>query len=141
ISYSHTDEKWLKELRLTLSPHIRYNKITIWDDTQIRPGEPWKEQIEKAPSSAKVAVLLVSRQFLASPFINENELPPLLENARKNGLLILWILIEPCAYHVAEIAQYQAAHNLRYPLVQVRGVELTKLLVKICDEIKDAVTR
>jgi internalin A len=42
----------------------------------IEQGTKWKEEINKALVSAKVAIQLVSPDFLTSDFIAKNELPP-----------------------------------------------------------------
>jgi hypothetical protein len=51
----------------------------------LRAGDKWKREIEKALQRATAAVLLVSADFLASDFITDNELPPLLKNAEEQG--------------------------------------------------------
>jgi hypothetical protein len=69
ISYSHEDAEWLKRLQIMLRPLTRTQIITVWDDNQIRAGSRWREQIKKGLAAAKVAVLLVSPNFLYSEFI------------------------------------------------------------------------
>ena len=135
ISYSHADGRWLKQLRIHLEPYIRNEEITVWDDTMIKPGETWKDSIRQALASAKVAVLLVSPTFLASKFIAEQELPPLLEAAKSEGVSILWVPVRPSSYKHTPIADYQAVHSPEKPLITLSPGLRDRILVKICEAI------
>jgi hypothetical protein len=93
ISYSHQDQVWLDRLKRHLEPLNREGLIDSWDDTRIRPGDNWRQEIRVALDAAKVAVLLVTADFFASKFIADNELPPLLAAAEGKGVKILSVLI------------------------------------------------
>lgn len=130
ISYSHKDKSWLEQLQKMLVP-LKRAGIKLWADTDIKPGEKWQPAIEVALSSTKVAVLLVSPDFLASRFIHENELPPLLDAAKTQGLTILWVPVRPCFYEKTVIADYQAAHPPESPLFRLQGAKRGEALLKI----------
>ena len=79
ISYSHKDVKFLNSLLEFLKPLTRQGLIQAWSDKQIEPGSQWLKEINRAVANAKVAVMLVSPSFLASDFIHEGELGPVLK--------------------------------------------------------------
>lgn len=138
MSYSRQDSKWLELFRTWLKPLERKGTLDIWDDTKIKAGAQWKAEIEKALASANVAVLLVSQNFLASDFIIDHELAPLLDAAANEGLTILWVPISHSLFNKTDIGAYQAAHDPKRPLNSLRDHELDQAMTKICEQIEAA---
>jgi TIR domain/NACHT domain len=138
ISYSHKDRRWLEIIQTALKPILPHIQCLIWDDTKIRAGTDWRKEIDHALASAKVAVLLVSPNYLASDFIREYELLPLLDAAKNDGLIIFWIAIRNCLYQFTEIEQYQALNDPSEPLATLGLRARDNELVNICKQIKFA---
>ncbi len=138
ISYSRKDKDWLEKLQTMLAPLQRKGTLKVWADTDIEPGQKWKEEIEKALARAKVAVLLVSPDFLASDFIDKHELPPLLEAAEKEGLKIIWIPVRASLYKRTIINDYHAAHNPKTPLALLDPAHQEVALAEIAETIESA---
>jgi hypothetical protein len=88
-------------------------------------------RIQGALTATKVAVLLVSPNFLGSDFIADHELPPLLNAAEKEGLVILWVYLSSCLYDETEIKDYQAAHNISKPLDSLTPAEQGSVLTHV----------
>jgi hypothetical protein len=140
ISYSHKDKRWLQMLQTALRPYVRQDLLRVWDDTNIRAGSDWKSEIQQALASAKVAVLLVSIDFLASEFIANDELPQLLSAAETEGLRILWVAVTDSAYKRTAFAKYQAANEPERPLNSLNPARRAKVLNSICEKIYVAMT-
>ncbi|PTL76439.1 TIR domain-containing protein [Vitiosangium sp. GDMCC 1.1324] len=138
ISYSKKDEKWLERLETHLTPLVRSGVIKLWNDTHIQPGAEWRTEIEIALMRSKVAVLLVSADFLASDFIARHELPPLLSAAENEGLKILWVPISASLVESTELGRYQSVLNPRRPLNGLTSAQAETALVKVCTEIVKA---
>lgn len=132
ISYSHEDAKLFEELKKMLKPAIREGLVDIWDDTRIKTGAKWQDEISAALASASVAVLLVSDDFLDSEFIVTRELPRLL-NA--DGVTVCWIYLGPCLYEHTEIASYQAAHDVSKSLEELKKPQRQVLVKQICEKL------
>jgi TIR domain len=138
ICYAHQDQDFLDRLLIHLEPYKRNSSIEHWSDQQISAGELWREKIQSVLNQTQAAVLLVSPEFLASSFIQNDELPPLLEAAKNDGLTILWVPVSSSSYRETPIANYQAASDPRRPLRILTHGKQDRALVKICRRIKDA---
>jgi hypothetical protein len=138
ISYAHDDEpEWIATLLTYLAP-VERKGVRIWTDKEIRPGELWHVEIQDALATAKVAVLLVSQNFIASQYIASHELPQLLDAAKTDGLTIFWIPIKPSTYKDSEIQKYQAAHSPNQPISSLRGAKRDQAFVAITSKLADA---
>jgi hypothetical protein len=122
-----------------LKPLEREHRIEIWDDTRIKPGSRWKEEIEQALATTKVAVLLVSADFLASDFIAADELPPLLSAAEKEGAIVLPVILSPSRFsRTTSLSQFQAVNDPLKPLIGMTKSEQEAVLVKVTEDIEAA---
>jgi CheY-like chemotaxis protein len=141
ISYSHKDHLWLERVQthLKVLEHLGV-KFIAWDDTQIKAGTRWRDAIEKALSAATVAILLVSTDFLASSFIQEKELPPMLKAAADDGTTILSIILKPCLFTGnSELSTYQSLNDPSQALSKLTEPEQDEILVKLAARIQELV--
>ena len=116
IGYSHKDKRFLSELHAHLAPSIRSGLVDLWDDTRMLPGAKWHEEITKAIQAARVAILLISADFLASDLIATKELPLLLTAAEQEGVTILCVIVGACAIEDTELAQFHPLNASSNPL-------------------------
>jgi hypothetical protein len=141
ISYSHKDKKYLQELQNHLVPYVRSEVLDIWDDTNLLPGSKWYEEIEKALASTRIAILLVSANFLASEFIRTIELPAFLSASEHKGAIILPVILRPCAFENTMLAQFQSVNALSNPLSKMKPGQRDEVWSKVAELVRDALDR
>ena len=108
VSYSHDDAAWVQRFGVLLKPLVRRKRLSLWVDTAIRTGDQWHPEIERAIERSRVALLLVSADFLASDFVMEHELPALL----RCGVRLAPVLVGDCYWQeVPELADVQWLHD------------------------------
>lgn len=138
ISYSHQDLEWLHRVKTNLKV-LQFNDhdFEVWDDNKIHSGEKWKNEIEKALSESKIAILIISTNFLASDFIQENELPPLFKKAEEDGTTILPLIIGHCRFTKDKnLKDFQAVNSPSKPLSSCTKAEVEKILVKLTNDVE-----
>ena len=138
ISYSHQDTHWLEEIKTQLKPLQLWHETDIWDDTKLVPGGHWKSEIKSAMKGARVAILLVSSNFLASDFIAKEELPPLLMAAKREGASIFMLIIDKCAFELTPLEPHQCVHDKSQPLEFLKKRKRQTVFVDLVKLVKDA---
>jgi hypothetical protein len=141
ISYSHDDDpKWLKKVQTHLQAlENEGTPVNLWDDTKIKAGMIWRDEIEKGLRTTKVAILLVSTNFLASDFISKDELPPLLKAAEQDGATILPLILKTSRYaNHKKLSKFQAVNDpQKEPLSKLTEDEQDDILVRLTDRISE----
>ena len=95
LSYATKDHHYKDEIKKTLSKLERDGKIKLWIDEQnLRGGEIFDETIEKEIHSSYIFLLLLSRDFWASDYIQEQELPIILERHREENITVIPIVLK-----------------------------------------------
>lgn len=142
ISYSHSDSEFLQRLLIHLRPLDKAGLINAWDDTRLRAGDLWEEEITKELRRASATILLVSADFMASEFIVENELPPLLAKAQAGGTRIIPLIVKPCRFSRDEnLSRFQAVNDPRKPLISLTEAEKEALYDKVAMEVEATILK
>lgn len=94
LSNVEADENYKK----ILDRHLIAGGLTAWSTSAIRPGEVEEIEREKALNRADIAILLVSKDFLASEYMLATEIPNILHRRKSHGLRVIPILIGACDY-------------------------------------------
>ena len=136
ISYSHKDTRWLDRLRVHLAPLEREGIIDLWDDTKIAAGVQWKSTILEALETARVAIVLVSADYLASEFIQKLELPKILSRAELEGTAIFFVIVSPCAIDYTDLSVFQTINSPNQPLSSMRAIDREMVWAKVAESIR-----
>jgi hypothetical protein len=95
--YAPEDEPLRKELEKHLTLLERQGYITGWSGHGLGVGEDWRAEIERRMAEARVILLLVSADFLASDYLYEVELSRAIARraSAREEVLVLGVLLRP----------------------------------------------
>lgn len=135
VSYSHLDKEWLNNLKRHFG--VIKNKVELWDDSKISPGEVWQKEIENAISGARVAILILSADFFNSEFITTQELPSILSEAENEGTVILTVVLKPCLVEeYPNISKYQFINSPSETIIQMDEAKRELTWLELVKEVK-----
>ncbi len=136
ISYSSADRRYVDELRGQLAFHIRKWNLKVWDNSQIVPGARWREEIDKALQSAKVAILLLSPDYFASDDIANHEFPTLLKFAKEEGVILLCVILKFCPFEDSGLAEFRSANPPSRPLEIMSSAQRNKVWNEVAERVR-----
>jgi CheY-like chemotaxis protein len=141
ISYSHKDEAEKDEL-LTQLGVLEPDLINLWSDDRLGAGVDWEPEINRALGEAKVAILLITANFLTSSFISRKEVPELLRRRKNEGLIVFPVIARDCAWRRV---QWLVSMNVRpkhgNPIWDDGGSHIDKDLARIAEEVADIIEK
>lgn len=142
ISYSHKDEKEKEELVSHLGVLENEGLVDVWVDDEIVPGGDWYDDINQTISRAKVAILLITANFLNSQFIKNEEVPRLLERRRHEGLVVFPVIARPCAWsRVNWLTKLNVKPKNGTPIWRQGGRYVDEELALIAETVADILDR
>lgn len=122
----------MERLRVHLKPIEQKAEVSIFSDENIKTDEAWREKIVSEIEDSPVGVLLVSADFLASEFVNDEELPRLFRGRFEKKKRLVTVFLSPCAYSLyPEIAGYQGFNDPGRPFSELKEFEREKLLADL----------
>ncbi|MBW4577998.1 MAG: toll/interleukin-1 receptor domain-containing protein [Tildeniella nuda ZEHNDER 1965/U140] len=116
FSYSHRDETLRDELAKHLSILKRQGVITAWHDRQITAGSEWAGAIDDHLNSARVILLLISADFLASDYCWDIELRRAIERHEAGDACVIPIILKPVDWSGAPFSKLQALPKNAQPV-------------------------
>lgn len=125
-----------KAIAERLRTHIaaRCAHIKVWSANDLQPGNR-KSLREEHRDSAHCAVLLLSHEYFADPWIRDEELPRLLERAGR-GLEVIPVCVSPVDYqtHLSDIEVLELCQDngKPFPPAQLDSI-WKKLAGQVCD--------
>ena len=119
-SFSTKDES----LRIQLETHLamlkREKLIREWHFQKIPPGTAFRDEIDKHLTTARIILLLVSADFLASDYCYTIEMKRAIERHKKGSAVVIPIILRECDWDKAPFADLEALPKNAKPVTSWR---------------------
>jgi subtilisin family serine protease len=122
-SYSQADIKLRRQFERSIVSLLQERRIEMWHDGEIVPGSEWREEINQRLGGAQMIVLLVSPDFIQSPFINKVELTRALERHEAGKARVIPVVLRP-VMSLGPLAHLEALPKKARPLTTWKNRDL-----------------
>jgi tetratricopeptide (TPR) repeat protein len=138
-SYSHKDENLRDQLARHLSALTREKLISGWHDREMTAGTKWKGEIDDHLKAARIILLLVSSDFLASDYCNDVELKCALERDKNGEARVIPVILRPCDWQYSAFSHLQALPKNAKPVT--RWSNRDEAWLNVVEGIRDALKK
>lgn len=122
-SYSHKDE----DIRAQLENHLRLlnrqGVIAGWHDRRIAPGTEWESEILNHVNSARIILLVISADFLASDYCYDEEMTRALERHASGAARVIPVIVRACDWTHARFGKLQALPKDGEPIMSWTNID------------------
>ncbi len=137
IIYARQDKETLEELLAQLKPLVYKRQLNIWSDGEIVPGEKWDTQIKTNLQSAELILMLISKHFFSSQYIETVELKRALAQHEAGQSLIVPIIVRSCVWEdYFDIGQFQALPTNGKPIRSSQWYDVDEALADVVRGLK-----
>jgi hypothetical protein len=118
FSYAHKDEDLRDELAKHLSILKRQGVITAWYDREISAGTEWAGEIDAHLNTARVILLLISADFMASDYCYDIELTRAMERHATGEARVIPVILREVDWVGAPFGKLQAMPKNAKPVTK-----------------------
>ena len=108
ISYAHANRDVVELLFDHLGWLQNDERVEIFDDRKLTAGEDWDERLKQELAQAELVLFVVSAKFLRSAYCTKIELKETIRRREAEGVRVIPILAETCAWTSMPLAKLQA---------------------------------
>ncbi len=116
LSYAHKDEELKNELVKHLSILKRQGVIRAWHDREITAGTEWAGEIDTHLNAARVILLLISSDFLASDYCYDIELEQAMKRHVTGEACVIPVILREVDWKGAVFGKLQALPTNAVPV-------------------------
>ncbi len=121
FAYARRDRSLRDKLEDHLS-NLKYRGlITTWHDTEIRAGEEWLRQVEIYLNSARIILLLISSDFMASEYCYSIEMKRAMGRHERGEARVIPIMLRPVLFRDEPFTRLRMLPTNGKPIVSWRN--------------------
>lgn len=135
ISYCRADEALKDDLVKHLQPLRQMGLILVWHDGLIIPGREWEKDVRDQLRMADIILLLVSIDFINSPFCQEVELKEVLQQHHEGRSKVIPVIFRSCLWRTTAIPEGARAVIGEWPDKDLALTNVTEGIRKAAQDI------
>jgi len=139
FSYCHADEELRDQLEKQLAMLKHQGIIETWHDRRIVAGQEIDKTIDGHINSDDIILLLVSPDFLASPYCYEREMTRALERHDSGDATVIPVILRACEWHHAPFGKLMATPTDGKPVKQ--WADLDEAFLQVAKAVRAAATK
>ncbi len=136
ISYAREDELLRQHLEKHLRALQQQGIINIWHGRNISAGEEWKQTIDVRLNTAKIILLLISPDFIASDYCYSTEMECAMRLHERNEARVIPVILRPVYWQDTPFGELQALPKDAIPIKSRHWHNLDEAFFSVAEGIR-----